>query len=818
MKKEVWLLNADYVTRDNSAVVRLWVKDENGDIGLIFDDEFEPYFYAVPVEEKKIDNLKNFLLEIQTTRYDEKISPKDVKVTEKKDFGKPKKVFEIKTHHPQHVPSLRKAVSNIEGIKEVREANIPFVNRYIIDNDLTPSSKMSVRGKKVQTHKAKFGIEREEIRSLEVEDNPPLKTLAFDCEMYNKGGTPNSDKDPIIIISTVIDDKEPNLLVAEDSDDEEIINKFVRLIKEEDPDLIVTFNGDDFDWPYLKNRAEKHGISLNIGRDNSKPNWRGRSRRKVSINGRLNVDLYRVAERDIGEIQMMSLEEVADFLGVVSKEDRCNIDGTKIGEYWIDSDKRKELLCYARDDVLSTKKIADELLLNQLELSKMTKQFLDKVSKMGRGRQVEWYLIAEAYLKNELIPNKGNYAKRARESFLGGFVLEPKRGLHKNVVSLDFSSMYPSLMVSYNISPDTLISEDKVSDYEEEKYYEAPQVNHKFLKEPDGFFKDILKNLIGRRNRIKEKITEKSSRQKKRMLNIRQKALKTLTNSFYGYTGWNAARWYKKECAEATTAWGRELIKESIETAEKEGFEVIYSDTDSIFIKYNENKEKTMKESQKLAKKLSEEFPLLLELEDYFETIFFTEKKKRYAGVKSNGEIYIRGLEVRRGDWCELAKDIQKEVIEEILKNKDPDSALQIVKDTINDIKDGNVSYEKLIIRKTLKKKIENYESKQAHVRAAEKAKKTGYKIEPGGKVGFIVIKSRGETVGDRAYPTEMIEEYENGSLVVDELGGKYSIDKDYYIDNQVIPAVSRILNYFGYSENELKGEPTQQTFGDFGE
>ncbi len=811
-----WLLNADYITKKNSAVVRLWVKRKNGEVGVILDKDFDPYFYVVPKEEAAVNKVIQDLRNHETERYSETIKPKKIIQEQKKDFGEKKKVIKLITNHPQHVPSLRKSISELNEVKEVREADIPFVNRYIIDKGLKPSSKIKVIGEETQINKVDFAIKAQKVSESTKNNNIPIKTLAFDCEMFNRGGTPNPDNDPIIIISLKTSSGNTKVLKAKKRDDKDIIKEFIKTIKNEDPDVIVTFNGDEFDWPYLRKRAEKHDIQLEVGRDKSTPQWHGGARKKVAIKGRLNVDLYRIAERDIGEVKMMSLEEVADFLGVKSKDDRCNLEGSLIGEYWKDKEKRNKLFRYARDDVESTYGIANELVPTQIEISKMIKQFLDKVSKMGRGRQVEWYLMAEAYLQNELIPNKGNYAARSQETYSGGFVLEPKRGLHEDVVSLDFSSMYPSLMVSYNISPDTLISEEENKELQENEYYEAPEVHHKFKKKPNGFFKSILKDLINRRNKIKEKMNNNDSEQETRLLNIRQKALKTLTNSFYGYTGWSAARWYKKECAEATTAWGREMIKKGIETAENEGFEVIYSDTDSIFVKYPDSRDKVKEKSEELAEKLTKELPLILEVEDYFKTIFFTENKKRYAGLKSNEDIYIRGLEVRRGDWCKLAKKIQKKVISKILKEKDPDSALELVKKTVNDIKNGNVLYGDLIIRKTLKKKISNYKSMQAHVKAAKKAKRNGYEIAPGGKVGFIVITRTGETVGERAYPTEMIKDYEKGKLEIEGRGGEYFIDKEYYIENQIIPAVSRVLSYFGYSKNEMKGEPSQQTFGDF--
>jgi len=197
---------------------------------------------------------------------------------------------------------------------------------------------------------------------------------------------------------------------------------------------------------------------------------------------------------------------------------------------------------------------------------------------MGRGRQVESLLVAEAYKIDEIVPAKGG----GSGSYAGGFVLFPKPGVHEDVLSLDFSSMYPSIMISYNISPDTVVSPDE----EPTEFYEAPETQYRFRKHPDGFFKLILTNLIERRRAVREQMahTDKGSRDFT-ILDVHQNAIKILTNAFYGYTGWHAAKWYRKECAEATTAWGRTIIQDAAERAEKHGLEVIYGDTDSLFVK-----------------------------------------------------------------------------------------------------------------------------------------------------------------------------------------------------------------------------------------
>ena len=416
--------------------------------------------------------------------------------------------------------------------------------------------------------------------------------------------------------------------------------------------------------------------------------------------------------------------------------------------------------------------------------------------------------MSEAFKLKELAPNP----KEKEESYEGAFVLEPARGLHENVVCLDFASMYPSIMVAFNISPDTLVH-GKCDDC-----YVAPEVGHRFRKKPDGFFKKILKMLIENRRKIKEAMKNLDYHsQEYKLLDIKQTTLKVLTNSFYGYTGWNLARWYCRECAEATTAWGRHFIRKSVEIAKNMGFQVLYGDTDSIFVKKdNYDIKKLEKEVKKLIKVLSKELPIQIEIDEFYKTIFFVEKK-RYAGYTQDGRLIVKGLEVRRGDWCELAKNVQKEVVSIILKNKNPEKAAEYVKKIVEKIKIGDVGLKDYVIYKSITKKPSKYESLQAHVKAAMKAMEMGIPYNIGSKVGYVVVRGAGN-IGDRAYPIDLIESFDGETLEVRTKHGieKMKIDKEYYINNQVLPSVLRILERFGYKESHLKGVAEQQTLDAF--
>ncbi len=240
------------------------------------------------------------------------------------------------------------------------------------------------------------------------------------------------------------------------------------------------------------------------------------------------------------------------------------------------------------------------------------------------------------------------------------------------------------------------------------------------------------------------------------------------------------------------------------------GLEVLYGDTDSLFIKKDGDIVRLAKE---FSDAISRELPLELDIDNYYEVIFFTEKKKRYAGLTADGEIVIKGLEVRRGDWCALAKETQAQVVEVILGERDPAKAVRLVQSIVQQVKRGKVPLEKLVIYKTLTKKISSYESIQAHVRAAKRAK---IPIEVGTKVAYVVVKGSG-SIGDRAYPVDIFKKYEDGYLYTDD-DKRDRIDAEYYINNQLIPATSRILNHFGHSDVELNGGPKQATFDVFGD
>ncbi len=776
---EFYFLDNTYEVVGAEPHIIIWGITRDGKRILLRDKRFRPYFYAILEEGTDVERIIREIKSLSDLR-----SPIiDISLTEKKYFGKPVRTLRITTMIPESVRRYREKIRKIKGIRDVVEADIRFSMRYIIDHDLRPCGWHKAEVRKIPKKPGyRVDEEYEIVGNIEpLNDTTPPKDLryvAFDIEVYTKSGTPKPEKDPVIIIGVKDTDNGFKQFLADDKDDRWAINGFIDYIKTYDPDIIVGYNSNGFDWPYLIERTKKIGLRLDVSRRIGVVP-RTSTYGHISVPGRLNVDLYDYAE-EIPEVKIKSLENIADYLGVMKKSERTLIDYLDMPKYWDDPKLRPLLLRYNKEDVEATFGLMEKFVPFGMQLANLTGLPLDQVGTASVGFRLEWYLIREAYRYNELVPNR---IERPYESYRGAVVLKPVKGIHENIAVLDFSSMYPSIMIKYNVGPDTIVR-DEVCD--PEKHYVAPEVGHCFRKEPEGFFRKVLSTLLKLRKSIKEEMKKyPPDSYEYRLLNERQKAVKILANATYGYMGWIGARWYCRECAEAVTAWGRQTIRYAIKIAESLGLKVIYGDTDSLFVTYDKEK------IEELIRRIREELGLDIKIDKIYKCIFFTEAKKRYAGLLTDGRIDIVGFEAVRGDWAEIAKEVQEKITEILLKERSTEKAIEYVRKIIVDLKQGKVPLNKLVIWKTLSKKLEEYSVDAPHVVAARKLMRLGLKLSIGDKVGYIVVKGSGK-ISSRAEPYVLVKDTK-------------VVDTGYYIDHQIIPAAMRILGYFGVSETQLK-------------
>jgi len=790
------LLDIDYIIENNAPVIRLFYKiievEKNeackANKRVVCITDFTPYFYAVPkegLEELETEIKQQNLAAITRTEKVKKIY-KNAEIA----------LLKIYVRLPSDVKDIRDAIRTLPGCEEIYEADIPFTERYCIDKGIT------------------F-----------MESNKNLTVGAFDIETYNPKIASRPNVDPILAISyaegTFEKDavkntykkvwtwKKSNYDFVENCESEAgMFRKFLQTISERDPDILVSYNGDNYDFRYMQERAKilKFFTPISFGKFDTVEKKLKFEKSGISvaayIDGLPHVDLFPVS-RQLFSLPKYDLNSV--YYEIYGKKGKEDLDKSKIYEIWDNAEKDEicmqnleKFFKYSLKDSEITLEIAFSLLPLYFELSHIIGLPLQKTTRMGSGMRVEHLLLRNSYKKNLLIPNKREISQgMEEESFTGGFVLEPEKGLHNNIVVFDFRSLYPSIIISLNIDPLTINCECCKND-QDKNIINVNNSTYWFCKKKKGFIPETLKSLVERRVELKNLMKKEENLEKKKILDVQQQALKILVNSAYGYLGFSRARWYSKECAESVTAYGRKYIQYVMDEAKKVNFDVIYGDTDSIFLtKANESKDEILSDASKFLKYINASLPGMMELDlqGFYPTgIFIT--KKRYALMEEDERLIVKGLETKRRDWANIAKETQKEVLLLILKEKDVRKAVEFVRKRITALKQGNVRKEDLIIYTKLTRSVDSYiQKKEPHVAAVKRAMNKGINFEEGDIIAYIVTKN-GKEINEKTTIAELVEE------------GNY--DANYYIDNQILPAVMRIMEAMNCSEDELKGMEKQ--------
>ena len=747
-------LTADYEIRNGEPVIKIFGRDEKGLKKTFEDCDFKPFFYVIP-DQKKVEKMKKEIEKFEIDYNGEMLSPSKVETVEKIDLNRKVKALKIICKQPKDVSAMKDPIRKLKGINHKREYDIPFAKRYTIDKQIRFLNAYEIEGKKL--------IERKGLYEPRI--------ASFDIELYKPFFSAKENK--IICIGLYCEDKHKVLTWKKSNLDntivlkseKEMIKKFFELIEEYD--AVVSYNGDNFDMEYLKIRSEELGLKHPIVK----------SRRGANFKNCIHIDLFNILTKHLSsevKTRSLKLDEVAKyFLG----EGKEKIEIKESKDIWDSNDIKKidEIFKYNLQDCKITYLLGKEILPLEYRFSNLIGLDLFECTRSGYSQLVENYLMREAVRKNIFInnrPKQEELEKRKNQSYIGAYVHPPKPGIYENLHVLDFKSLYPSILVSHNISPDTLdpYGELKVKINGKERRF----------RKDKGFIVEIVDNLIRKRVEIK----------KKQGKGVDEKALKLLANSTYGYLGFFAARWYCLECAESITALGRKYVRETIEKAGKEGFNVVYGDTDSLLLVGEKEK------IQDFLKKINKSLPGIMELEYegfYKRGIFVGADgigaKKRYAMIDEKDNILVKGFEYVRGDWSDLAKETQEKVLENMLKGK-KEEAVEHVREIVKKVKKGEIDMEKLVIRRQLTKNIEDYEQIGPHVKVACELKRKGIEVSRGSLIQYIITK-KGKSISDRAKWYEDAQTY----------------DEHYYINNQIIPAALRILSVLGYRKEDLYSE-----------
>jgi DNA polymerase, archaea type len=837
-KIQFFVLDLKYKTVNDKAEVYLFGKTNKGEKVILIDDSFEPYFYVIP---KKGQQLNAKLEKIRVEK-DEDISEVTKTENVKKNYnGQEVDAIKVFTKLPRDIAVIREIIKDWEIIESINEYDIQFIRRYLIDKEILPLVLLEAE---VETMNRKVKVPVFRIISINQSGDDTLtepSILAFDIETYNsEGKTINFEKNPIIMLSfygnnSVNSKNQPGVSskpfkkvftwkrfdtqekYIEFVDSESaLIQKFKETVEELRPDIITGYYSDGFDLPYIQKRAEKYKIKLDLGLDHSELT-NSRKVSHVKIDGIVHIDAFNVIKKMFSQSLETDYYDLSSVSEEMIGEKKVDVELDDLAKVWDKGGKELEIYCkYNLHDSRLVFKLMEKVLPNVIEMVKIIGIPPYDITRMGFSQLVEWYLIKQAHSFNEICLNHPSYSEvrdRMLNSYKGAFVFEPKPGLYKNIVIFDFKSLYPTIISSHNISPGTLnckCCEDKAEkapiDAEKSEIsgtISRGKENYWFCTKRKGFLAVVIEDLIKRRMRIKEmmKISKTT------LLDARQNNLKVLANAFYGYFGFFNARWYDIACARSITAWGRYYIHKVIDSATKEGFEVIYGDTDSLFVTLN-NRTKT--EAKQFSESINPTLPGIMELEYegfYPAALFVSAKagaygaKKKYALLDSEQKIHIKGFEMVRRNWSLVAKEVQEKVLNIILKEDNPDKALKYVRKIVDDIRKRKVEVNKVIIHTQLQKDLDSYTSIGPHVAIARKLKSKGYDIVTGMVIEYVVTEGKGR-IGDRAkLPSEVID-------------NKY--DADYYVNNQVIPTVERIFEVLGYKKDDIVSHKDQISLSSF--
>lgn len=829
----VQVLDCDYI-QNNKPIIRIFGKTENGNPVCLFYEGFLPYFYVAGEEEK----IKKFLEKKENI----------VKIENEKKFEsigyhkEPIDVLKITLSSPSEVSKLRDLLEQQSFVKKVYEADILFKYRFMIDFGIMGMRWIEVETNNLHTTTVKvpsFQIVSNKINLVEKDENCKLKYLAIDIEALPKDYSKPLDpkESPIIMISLAFNPpmkgKESMVLLTKNvrvdninvinfENEEEMLRKFLEIIDEYDPDIIVGYNINNFDLPFIIERLKINKLPQNIGRCSMKPavirKFGGSE--ECNIPGRIVFDPYQIIRKDPWmRFKRYDLNTVAkELLG----EEKIEIKYKEMESYWNgDEEKLKKFIMYSKKDAeLALRLVIEKGLIEKFfELSKISGLLLQDAFG-GQAIRVEIRLLHEFKKRNLLMPCKPSKEEihrrtleREKYGLIGATVLEPKKGLYKNkcILVLDFTSLYPSIIQTYNISPDTIIIDEKESP---PKVIETP-IKVKFVDASiyQGVMPSILEELMKKRKEVKKEL-KSATGERRKILDYMQLAIKTMANSFYGYTGFLMARLYMLDIANAITAIGRENLAKTKKIIENNfPYKVIYADTDSVFLETNiTDLNEAKKVGEEISKFVTESLPGSLELK--FEKIyksFIILTKKRYAGwafEPSDGEwknyIDMKGIETVRRDWCELVEEVTGKVIELVLKKDDINEVINYVKTIIQKLKRNEIPLEKLAIVKGLTKPLSSYKGVLPHIEVAKKMIERHPENPPriGDRISFVIIAGSG-MLSKRAESLDYAKDH------------NLPIDSNYYITSQILPPIERILKVIGVSKDELIQSATQSTIKD---
>ncbi len=727
------------------------------------------------------------------------------------------------------------AVGGRGGIRELIptwESNIKYHLNYLYDTGLIPGMPYKVVDGEIQPAGWELPEEEleeikrvlpgddEEIREYAVEwarrlslPVPRLRRVALDIEVFSPAETripdPRKAEYPVIAASIRSSDgRKAVFVLSKEGPGEELPGVDVVCCETEvellrrvfevlwDYPVVVTFNGDDFDLRYLLERAKRidiprEQIPIRLGEN------------MAGLKYGVHIDLYKFFMNRSIQVYAFSdryrehtLQEVASsILGEGKVEIEKPVSKLSI----------HDLAEYCFRDADLTYRLTefdDDLVMKLLMvLSRIAIMPIEDVNRYGVSKWILSLLRYEHRRRGMLIPNpedilrmKGETVTRAvikGKKYRGAIVQQPVPGAHFNVVVLDFASLYPSIIRNWNLSYETVRCP-----HEECMDNKVPGTPHWVCKKRRGLMSLVIGSLRDLRIMWYKPLSKdkRLPEESRRWYSVVQGALKVILNASYGVFGSDIFPLYCPPLAESTTAIGRYAMTETVKRAVGLGINVIYGDTDSVFLE-NPSKEQI----EELLDWAERELRIKLDVDKVYRYAVFSERKKNYFGVYPDGTVDIKGLTGKKRHVPPFLKKAFFELVEilrTVRREEDLEGAKEKIRDLVSSyyqkLREKKIPLKDLAFYVMLSQAPEKYATRPQHVKAALQLKATGVELGAGDIIGFVKVR------GERGVkPVQLAS--------VDE------VDVEKYIEH-MRSMFEQVLDALGIDFDSLVGKPRGTT------
>jgi len=692
--------------------VAVWIISENGE-RIRLTDGFQPKIY-VSGKQEDIERLASRFFsnpKIASWNFTYKYAhPAD---------SEKSKVLEVSLKDSRQISALTQEILKLGEYLtyEVYNCDLHGDRAYLFDHDLFPLAYVKVKNEKSGLN---YNL-LDSVRSLDYQ-LPLLHTIRVEVQVAKSGKISNFE-DPI---DSIIIKQPEKQVIIDNGDEENKLMQFVELVYRVDPDIILTAGGDSFLLPYLIQRANKNGIldRFILSRDpvhfTTKP---GHGRTFFSY-GRT---FYKApTTRLFGRVHV---DERNTFI-----LNESGFDGL-------------------------------------FEIARTCRVPLHTAARSSIGSSMSSLQIYEAVKSDVLIPRNKSVPEAFKTAYellvadRGGFVYEPEVGLHDNVYEVDFSSMYPGLMVKNNISAETVLCKCCP-----DSHVRIPELNYNICEKKTGIVPKALKLVVWKRQKYKKLKEEARDQRIKDTCHRRQVALKWILVTCFGYLGYKNAKFGTIDGHIGVCAFGRAAFLKTARISESKGFTVIHGIVDSLWLR---KEGASLKECIDLCNEITGKIGVPLNFEGRYKWIVFLPSRmhpnisvlNRYYGVMENGKVKVRGIEIRRHDTPRFIYDAQMEMINTLaLANNGLEfyaripHALDIVKRYRSRLLNGEVPVGDLIVTKHLSKQPQKYRQHVSQLIAAEQLIKEGRELHAGNNISFLFTDTENKRHEHRVRAEPLIE------------------------------------------------------------